>query len=124
MSIRDLRARARGALHGALSVPAVHIAKADGAATPCTVRYHDRTSRMGDLTGFDYGPVERTESTPEIVALFAEVQPRRGDLFSVASDEAYRVETPLPRDGITVTCEVTKLSQTDIDAAALPVPGS
>ena len=119
--IRDLRAKARGALHRALSFPAIHIDK-DGVETPCTVRYHDRTTRFGDMTGFDYAPVERPESTPEIVVLAAEVTPKKNSYFSVAADEVYRVANRMPVDGITFTCEVTKLSLTDIAALSLPIP--
>lgn len=122
MSIRDLRNRARADLHNAMKLPAIYIAPgAGGAPTDCGIRVHHRTKPFGDMAGFDYAPVERVEDVPEIVALLAEVSPERGGVFSIAASEAYAVETVLLPDGITVTCQVSRLSEAD--SAGLPVPG-
>lgn len=123
MSIRDLRNRARGSLHKALSIPAVYITPT-GDASDCSVRVHHRIKPFGDMTGFDYQPAERVTTVPEIVSLAAEVTPTRRGVFSIAADEAYRVESVFPRDGLTITTQVTRLDQADIDAGSYPVPGS
>lgn len=119
MSIRDLRNQARADLHEAMHLPAIYIAPG-GAETECKVRVHHRKKPFGDMTGFDYAPVERMEEVPEIVALVAEVDPARGGVFSIASGEAYQVENPLLPDGLTVTCQVTRLDVED--TAGLPTP--
>ena len=120
MGIRDLRNRARADLHRAMSIPAIYVAPDGSAQSPCTIRVHARTKAFGDMTGFDYTPAERIEIVPEIVTLADEVIP--GGMFSVAEDEAYTVEVVMPRDGITVTSQVTRMSATEISAAGLPVP--
>lgn len=121
MSIRDLRNRARTDLHNAMKIPAAYIAPgAGGAPVPCGIRVHHRTKPFGDMTGFDYAPAERIEDVPEIVALVAEVSPERGGVFSIAPLEAYAVETVMLPDGITVTCQVSRLN--DANATGLPLP--
>lgn len=117
--IRDIRRKARAALHQAMKIPAIYI-DGEGVETVCTVRIHHRTKAFGDMTGFDYQPAERIETVPEVVALADEISPARGGVFSIALGEAYAVETPLPRDGITITSQCTRLSAAK--AAGLPVP--
>lgn len=124
MSIRDLKNRSRGALHTALSVPAIYVDLDTAQETPCSVRVHDRTQAFGDMAGFDYAPAERLTEVPRIVSLVSEISPVRGGVFSIAADEAYTVEIVMPRDGITITTEVTRMSQSEIDAATLPVPAA
>lgn len=120
MGIRDLRDRARASLHERLADPAVYVPPS-GAPVPCSIRVHDRTRNFGDMTGFAL-PAERIETVPEIVCLASEVAPIRGGIFSIAADEAYRVEIALPRDGITVKVQVTRLTQAQIDAGSYPLP--
>jgi len=125
MGIRDLKNKSRTALHTAMSVPAIYV---DADAVPpveatCSARVHDRTRAFGDMAGFDYAPVERMTAVPEIVSLAAEVSPVRGGIFSIAADEAYEVETVMPPDGITVTSQVTRMKQSEIDDLDLPYPG-
>ena len=122
---RDLQARARGALHAARSVPALYYpadrdANTEGA--PCTVRVHHRAESFGDMTGFAQDAAERFSTVPEIVALGAEVSPARGGVFSLAADEAYRVEAVLPRDGLTSTSQATRMTQQKIAADVISYP--
>ena len=124
---RALKARARGALHGAMSVPALYYPldrDVDTVGIPCSVRVHRKQSNFGDMTGFDYDPAERIEIVPEIVCLKAEVSPSRGGVFSLAADEAYQVETVFPPDGITVTAQVSRRSQAQIDSDVITCPGA
>lgn len=67
------------------------------------------------MTGFDYAPAERLTIVPEIVVLAGEVSPSRGGVFSLAADEAYEVEVPFPRDGLTITSQVTRMSAKDLE---------
>lgn len=124
MSIRDLRNRARANLHSAMSVPAIYVAPGTGGAqTLCSVRVHARTQKFGDMAGFRFAPAERVEEVPQIVALADEVSPVRGGFYSISADEAYTVEVTMPRDGLTVTSQVTRMTAAEIAASALPVPG-
>lgn len=127
MSIRDLRDRARKQLHDTLSVPALYYPldrDAETIGTSCTVRVHRKQASFGDMTGFDYDPAERVEIVPEIVCLAAEVNPLRGGVFSLAADEVYQVETVFPRDGITITAQVSRRSAAQIAADTLTYPGA
>lgn len=126
MSIRDLRKKARASLHQAMSVPAVYYSRDRQTQVACTVRVHNRTQRFGDLTGFDYAPAERVTTVPEIVFLADEVSPSRGGAVSLAADEAYEVEAVMPRDGLTVTVQVTRMSAADLakEDPLLTYPGA
>lgn len=110
------------ALHKGMSVEAFHVKLDPRVETACTVRDHTKTKAFGDMAGFDYGPAERVTLVPEIVLLAAQVSPVRGDVISIAADEAYEIETVMPVDGITRTVQVTRMKQSDIDALALPIP--
>lgn len=125
--IRDLRTRSRLALHEAMSFPAIYVAP-DLTETAVTIRYHYMSQSFGDMTGFDFDPVQRSEIVPEIICLVPGaktgdgVDPDRGGVFSVSADEAYEVKLAKPRDGITIKSQVTHLSESEIAARALPVP--
>lgn len=119
---RDIRDRARRSIHANFEVAAIYIDPEDDSEIELTIRTHHRTHNSGDVSGYDYGPAERVETVPEIVALAEAVNPKRLGVFSLAADEAYRVETVMPVDGITVTTQVVRLRQSDIDEAGYPVP--
>lgn len=122
MSIRDIRAEARKALHQAMRLPALYIASDGATPVACYIRIHDEVRDFGDMVGFDYAPAERRVPVPEIVTMVDEVTPVRGGVFSVAADEAYVIETLNPVHGITRNVQVTRMTQAEIDAAGLPVP--
>lgn len=119
---RDLQRRARTGLHDALSVPATYHSPDRLTTVECRVRVHDNVKAFGDMTGFDYDPAERMSSVPEIVMLAAEVSPARGGVFSLAADEQYQVETVLPKDGLTVTAQVSRRSASRLAAEPLAHP--
>lgn len=123
MSIRDLKNRARAQLHDRMSDLAIYVPVGGGVLVPCAVRVHHRQKAFGDMVGFDYAPAERMEISPEVVALAAEVAPTRGGVFSIAPGIAYRVETPMPIDGLTITAQVTKVVDATL-LASLPIPGA
>lgn len=120
---RDLQRRARSALHTALSVPAVYHSPDRATAVACTVRVHDRQQAFGDMAGFDYDPAERVASVPEIVVRADDLSPLRGGVFSLAADEQYQVETPMPRNGLTITAQVSRRSASKVAAEPLTYPG-
>ena len=122
MSIRDLKNKSRRALHDRLGFRAIYVDLDTRAETPCTIRVHEYQGSAGDMAGFDYAPAERLFEAPQVVILKDALVPTRAGVFSVAPDEAYQCETVKPPHGITVTIEATRMTQTEIDAAALPVP--
>ena len=109
-----------------MSIPAVYYSEDRLTQVECTVRVHNRTQGFGDMTGFDYQPAERITTVPELVALAAEVSPSRGGVFSLAADEAYEVEVVMPRDGLTVSSQVTRMSASELasEDPTLTFPGA
>ncbi len=122
MSIRDLKNKSRLALHDRLGFRAIYVDLDTRAETPCTIRVHEYNGSSGDMAGFDYAPAERFFEAPQVVILKDALVPTRAGVFSVAADEAYSVETVKPPHGITITINVTRMSQSEIDTAVLPVP--
>ena len=120
---RDLQRRARLALHKALKVPAIYHSPDRAGVVKCEIRVHARQQAFGDMTGFDYDPAERVASVPEIVLLAEEVSPARGGVFSLTSDDQYQVEFVQPRDGLTITVQVSRRSGSRVSAEPLAYPG-
>lgn len=128
--IRALKDRARLQLHKAMEIPAIYIWTTDAGTTfnlPCTVRLHTDDKALGDVRGTSFGYAERHEKISRIIFLAAgaaAIDPDNGAIVSFAPGEAYRVDNVLPRDGITITAEVTKLLPSDVIGAPLPYPGA
>jgi hypothetical protein len=120
MSLREIREKARAALHNALRIPALYLAEGHD-PVECFVRVHTDNKALGDLKGTSFGYAERQEVIPKIVFLRAEVpNPVSKAIVSIAPDEAYRVDNVLSADGITVSAECTVLSAKQ--RFGLPVP--
>jgi hypothetical protein len=118
--IRALKQTARLALHRAMQWPALYITDA-GTQIQCGVRKHTDNKALGDVKGTSFGYAERAEVIPRLVFLAGEVDPVNGATVSIALGEAYHIDNVLPPDGITVTCEVSRLSARDAEGLPLPV---
>lgn len=122
MSLRDIKTAARLALHGAMKVDALYIA-GDADPVPCTVRVHSDSKALGDVRGTSLGYAERHELIPRLIFLVSEIAaPVRGAYVTISADEAYAIDNLMPRDGITITAEVSAL--TPSQRSGLPYPGS
>lgn len=113
---------ARTAVHEYMSRPGLYIPDIafPSTNTPVTVRVHERWTEIGNLKGTSFHFAEREEVTPRLVFWVSEIVPDRLAVVSVAAGEAYRVETVEPKDGLSVTANVVRLSAAE--AAGLPVP--
>lgn len=122
-TLRTHKIRARGDLHREMSVPASYYAARGDEPLPVTVRLHTKFDRLGELRGIP--AAERSEVQPKAIFLRAELaQPlvRNAVIIVEATDsfseerEGYRLAVIEPPDGITVTANLTVMSQAQIDA--------
>lgn len=128
MGLREIKHAARRHLHNAMQVPALYIEDPEADPLPepvtCSVRVHTRQDALGELQGTSFDYSERHEFIPRLIFLYDEVpEPANGSVVTIVDPvtlmkEAYRIDNRHPRDGITVTAEVTNM--TAAEYAALP----
>lgn len=124
MSLADIKATARQALHDFMARPAsFYDSTGTLLADPITARKHDAPKVVGDLAGTNLSYAE-THERPTTVVLWrseiASITLRRGCMIIFAEDEGWYVETVLPPDGLTITVEVSEANQTALDGKTLP----
>lgn len=126
MSITELKARSRLALHRKMSRPASFYEAADSIA-PATidVRTFYAGKRVGDLAGTNLSYAEQLEHPTELVLwnedlTTAGVQLDRGNLVVFAADEGYFVDVAHPKDGHTQKVEVSPMDATELAGFTLP----
>lgn len=122
MSLAEIKANARQALHDFMARPASYYN--DGALFgPITARRHDAPKVVGDLAGTNLSYAEVHERPTTIILWKAEldgVTIDRGDKIVFEADEGWFIETVKPRDGQTITVEVTPLSTASLAGLTLP----
>lgn len=125
---RGIKRAARRIVHQTMEVPAL-LLLSNGSGPPTgfvtgevTVRVHTKEKLLGDLKGTNFHYAEAHEEIPKIVFLIAQLTGplERGQIVSVEAGEAYRIDTIMPADDITVTAQVTVLSAAQ--TSGLPVP--
>ncbi len=120
VGIRDIRRKAREALHNAMQVPAVYVPPQGGATVAVAVRLHTKFGAVGETDGFPFAAA-RHEAHPQIIVRASDLDPARGGIFSISTGEAYEVDNVLPEDSGYVTAQVVRMSEAR--TAGLPVPG-
>lgn len=117
--------KARGKLHGYMSVPALYFAlpyvAGDTVVKEITVRVHDKFIAFGDLKGTTFNYAEMEDNSPRVIFMRSEVEPARNHVVSVEAGVALRVDSLMAPDDITVTARCARLHASE--AAGLPVPG-
>lgn len=133
MTLRDIKAAARAALHTEMKVQALYLVKnplyvtpvvdpdiPEYIETPVGVRVHDSFKALGDMKGTNFHFAEAMESMPRIVFWREEFSAiERGAIISVEAGEAYKIDSVEPPDGLTITAPCTRLSAAQ--AAGLPL---
>lgn len=124
MSLADIKAISRQALHDFMSRPA-SLYDSSGVlfSSEITARRHDVSKLAGDLAGTNLSYAEVHERPTTVVlwkAQIAGLSLRRGCLILFAEDEGWFVETVKPADGLTVTVEVSTLSPDIMLGKTLP----
>jgi hypothetical protein len=124
MSLADIKARSRQALHDFMARPASFYTSSGVLLDdPITARRHDAPKLVGDLAGTNLSYAE-THERPTTVVLWREqltgVSLRRGCVIVFDAEEGWFVESVKPADGQTITVEVTELSKADMVGKTLP----
>lgn len=119
MALRDIKMRARQALHDAMKVRALYVVEGQPPAV-CHVRVHTKADALGDMRGTSLGYAEHQEIVPKLIFWRDEIDPDNRAVVVVSADEAYRIDNVIPRDGPTVTVEVVSLSAAQ--RLGLPIP--
>jgi hypothetical protein len=120
MSLRDIKTKARSALHDAMKVPAYYFAAIGDDPVECSVRVHSKFRALGDISTMS-GLSERIDETPRLVFLVSEVTPVNKSFVTISASEGYQIDHLEPDDGITVTAIVSRLSSAKL--ASLTYPG-
>lgn len=122
MGLAEIKAKARGSLHEFMARPASLYNDGSLHGT-ITARRHDAPKVVGDLAGTNLSYAEVHERPTTLVLLAEEIDGLtldRGDEVIFELDEGWYVETVKPRDGITITVEVTPMSTTKLAGKFLP----
>lgn len=127
-SFRDIKRKARRALHKELRVPAYYLlpttaGSSDKYEKPVLVyvRYHPEYESLGEIPGRGDNYAERQAVTPRIIFMREEVdKPKRNAVISIEDGEAYRVDNTLPPNDITITAEVNRMREADLDGLPFP----
>lgn len=132
MSIQGIRQAARKALHDMMSRPAVLYLETENYAIPygITARYHAKPGLVGDLKGTNLSYAETHDDVERLVLWCEEliplvgptsIPPRRSLIFFDAT-ESYWVDNVRPVYGQTVTVEITRAENREVDLIVNPPP--
>lgn len=111
-NFRAVKDKARERLHRRMRVEA--FCYPDGPESSyetVLLRVNSKDEAVGDLQGTSLGYAERRETVPKLIFMADEHDPKRGNVYTVGPEEAYEADTVDPRDGITVTVTVVRLSK-------------
>ena len=127
----DAKKAARQVVHDTFALPCIFYATS--ASTPTvdddtlTVRIHDKDKRVGDLAGTNLSYAETVERPTRAIFQTVDLDGRdiaRGSMLVMLNymgDIAgYFVDVVHPPDGLTLTCEVTPLSVSELSGRLLP----
>lgn len=112
--LRDVKRRARQALHQRMAGRVLYRRATTDAFTVVTARLHLQTAVNGELLRGGYSEVH--ELTPRAVFLLSEVRPARGAVIFTQDNGAWRVDNELPPDGLTITAELVRVPDSQIAA--------
>lgn len=124
MSIEQIKAQSRRALHefmgrAASYYPEPHLP--DSPRSVVKVRYHSNVAKAGDLAGTNLSYAETQDRAEEIIFWRAEMpNPVRNSLVILSAEEGYFVNNVSPPDGQTITTEVVRAKQKDLDGKLGP----
>lgn len=109
---RDIKRKARRELHSRMADLVLYAPTLSGQPQAATVRLHLSFDALGEMRR--QGFAEQQEYKPEAVFMASEIVPARDGLIITEDMGVWRVSNTLPPDDITITAEVTRLSDTQI----------
>lgn len=120
-SHRDIKRQARADLHNRAKVRTLYIESEGAEPIPVTVRIFNKFQTLGDIKGSIAQYAEFDDNVPRIIFMRADLpSPKRLGIFSIEAGEAYRLDSAMAEDDITITWHVVKLDAAD--AVSLPIP--
>lgn len=121
MGLREIKTAARRALHQAMRVPASYYETPLSTPRLVHVRVHSKMVEHGDLKGTNLNYAEIQDVAPKLVFDREEVDnPSAKGLIIISAEEGYRIGHTEPKDGITITASVSRLSAADLVGKTLP----
>lgn len=122
MSIEELKARSRLALHRKMSRSASYYADTELVPVTIDVRTFYQGKRVGDLAGTNLSYAEQLEHPTELVFWNEDVPASldRGDRVIFSATEGYVIDVLNPKDGYTTKAEVSPLSESKLQGLTLP----
>jgi hypothetical protein len=125
MSIEDIRAAARRSLHDFMGRAATYFVGGTVLAGVVYVRVGEKAVKTGDLAGTSLSYAEVHENRTRMIfdaEALADlgITLKRLDAVVRSTTEGYVIDTVLPRDGMTISCEVTRMSASELTGKATP----
>lgn len=117
-TFRDIKRKARLTLHERLAEPAIYVTWTDPnqtsfVMTGVLVRLHLNFSELGEL--LRGGFADRQELSPKIVFVESQMKPTRNGIIITRDLGAWRVDNTLPPNDITVSAEVLKMTDSEVE---------
>lgn len=125
MSIADIQAAARRSLHDNMSRIASYY-QADGTLVGLAhIRVVENPIKTGDLAGTNLAYAEVQEVRTRLILDREElatlgVSISRNDFLVMSATRGYMLDNVLPPDGMTVSAEVTRMSNSELAGKTLP----
>jgi hypothetical protein len=124
MSLADIKAQSRQALHDFMSRPASFYDQFGTLAIGnATARHHAAPKMLGDLAGTNLSYAEMHERPATLVIwnnTIALADLERGAKLIFNDSEGYLVESVMPADGPTTTVEIVEMKASEIVGLTLP----
>lgn len=128
MSIDEIKARSRKALHLAMQRPCYYYDPKTLLPVPLNIRVHTKQDAKGEVQGTSFRFAQIREETPSIVFLMEElatlgITPARLGVVMLTADEGYRLDNDEPVYRQTKTWFVKPLSDLDLKLYRSPKDG-
>lgn len=116
MSWRDQKREVRRIVHRTMQIPAVYHGEE---AIPVNIRLHTKFDAIGDDRSM--GWAEMQVSRPRVIFMIEDgVEPQRGGVVFIQPGEAYFVDNVLPPDEISITAEVSRMTEQQLKRNGFP----
>lgn len=125
MTIADVQASARRALHDHMARPATYYLASGVLSGLCHVRIVENPVKTGDLAGTNLSYAEVQEVRIRVIFDRDEltslgVNLARNDRVILAADRGYVLDNILAPDGLTVSAEATRMTAAELAGKTLP----
>ena len=122
MSFREVKAVARSRIHDRLRVESyLYSDGPEGDRKSVFLRINSNVEAVGGLVGSSGTYAENLETIPKLIFLADEHRPKRGEVYVIGAEEAYRIDSTEPLDLLTIAANARRLSKEE--SARYEYPG-